>query len=177
MALAFWTARVAHTSIRAGYRKADAAATDGVLINGARLSLRDINGLALVDGSPPKTAATLLLVLSDTCPSVGKLMPTWVELIHSIPPTASVHLSVVTLGGNERLGELVRAAKSKGVAYSAYRVDALRSFALATGINSTPFAIALDADSRLRRVLLGLELQAIPSARIALTDCLWGSGC
>lgn len=170
----FWTGRIALSAARTSYAHSSALFSDGTLINGARIDLEHDASITRRSGHVTAPQRTLLLVVSDSCPGVSKLMPTWQELLTSLPADGSVEVQVLTLGGEARSRELMAIVEERGVLAAMYSVHDLRHFERDTGINSTPYTIVLDANHRARGVSIGTELQARAMVGGAIGGCLAG---
>lgn len=175
VALSFWTAKFVHGVVRSSYEHANSLLSDSVLVNGVRLDLSKSPSLRPLTESSNESPRTLVLVLSDTCPGVESLMPKWRDLLARLPLDGSVHVNLVSLVGQDRLKTLADFLSSRNAPHSVYLVEKLRTFALETGVNSTPYLIVLDAHHRLRRVSMGTEILAVRGVEESVRACLAGS--
>lgn len=158
----FWAAFLFKNQSSRSYQAIRATVQYAILLNGVSFShLRsyvqtiDSSG-AVGDGA---LRQKLYLVASDRCPATAKLLPRWTSFLESLPP-GRVHVVVVS-DGDMVAGSLREVLKRRQIPYELLQVTSKDGLSATTGISSTPYTIAIDAESRVRLVDRTLAPEAI----------------
>lgn len=136
----YWAAYLDNQHVTAERQAAQAASTMPIALNGFRPSLRgvsDASGSSRRTESADQSHRRLLIVVSDTCPGCGVVVPQWLDWIRS-SPNHGYSAVVVSIKGTNYLSQLADAFASRGVSAAALQVTQAHQFTLSSGVSVTP---------------------------------------
>ena len=167
----FWLVYLDNGRATAQRRAALAATTMPIPLNGFKPDLRGVvigQGSAgqaeLADRGHPR----LLIVVSDTCPGCGVVVPEWVDWIRT-SQSRDYSAAVVSLDGASYQSQIIDALASRRVDAVSFRVTQVEEFTLSSGVSFTPTLLAMDRRGYVR-IVSGAFSQATRRALEAFLD-------
>ena len=148
----YWAAFIDNARVTAERGTALSAATLPIPLNGFQLH---VSGVAPMLGSVGRAAAVdrgkpqLLMVVRDSCPGCGVIVPQWLDWIRS-SPSNDYSAAVVSIEGTKYPSQISDALASRGVETLMFRVTQLAEFTFSSGVSVTPTLLAVDRDGRVR---------------------------
>ena len=150
----YWSVHMDNQRVIAERRAVRAGTTMPLPLNGFRPTLRGVTPVArsagqteVADQSRPR----LFVVVRDTCPGSGVVVPQWIDWIGS-SPNRGYSAVVVSLEGTNQLSQIVDAFASQGVNATAFQVTQVQEFTRSSGVSVTPTLLALDRRGRVRLI-------------------------
>lgn len=177
-AAAYWAVRGAEAYGRYSVRVSFVGASNLVLLNGASVDLNDPEAFRSVSGDDLGSAQRrLVIVESDSCPSVQEIVPKWVDAIRQLPADGTVAVVIVNLGGQVVADQLVATAKQAAIPHQLLAVAQSVKASYRAGFVSAPWTLVVDPENRVRRTAMGLDYIISSDVRADLQRCLINGAC